>query len=103
MTHSVEVACVEQGHAGIQRGVNGGDALGAILGRAIKVRHAHAAKTQRGGDGAGRAKLTGNHERLHLFKSPVERDDRPSWRAPLDKLINHEDAVFERSAQRLSH
>ena len=68
----------------------------------MEIRHAHAAKTQPGGDGADGAKHTGYHEGPHPFRSPRERDDRPGWRAPLDKIINDKDAAFEGSAQRPS-
>jgi hypothetical protein len=52
VTHAVEIAGVEQGDPGIQRGVDGGDALAAI-GGAVKIRHAHAAEADGGDDGAG--------------------------------------------------
>ena len=48
VAHAVEIAGVEQGDAGIERGVDGGDALAAV-GRAVEVRHAHAAEAD-GGD-----------------------------------------------------
>ena len=46
VAHAVEIAGVEQGDAGIERGVDGGDALAAV-GRAVKIRHAHAAEADR--------------------------------------------------------
>jgi hypothetical protein len=45
MAHAVEVAGIEQIDAGIEGGVDGGDALRAI-GRSIHARHAHAAEAQ---------------------------------------------------------
>ena len=53
VAHAVEIAGVEQGDAGIERGVDGGDALAAV-GGAVKIRHAHAAEAD-GGDGWGRS------------------------------------------------
>ena len=49
VAHAVEIAGVEQGDAGIERGMDGGDALAAI-GRAVEIRHAHAAEAD-GRDG----------------------------------------------------
>ena len=49
VAHAVEIAGVEQGDAGIERGVDGGDALAAV-GRAVEIRHAHAAEAD-GRDG----------------------------------------------------
>ena len=43
VAHAVEIAGVEEGDAGIESGVDRGDALAAV-GRAVHVRHAHAAK-----------------------------------------------------------
>jgi hypothetical protein len=43
VAHAVEVAGVEQGDAGIERGVDGGNALAAV-GGAVEVGHAHAAE-----------------------------------------------------------
>ncbi len=45
MAHAVEVAGVEQRDAGIERGVDGGDALAAV-GGAVEVGHAHAAEAE---------------------------------------------------------
>ena len=44
MAHAVEIAGIEEGDAGVQRGMDGGDAL-APIGRAVHVRHAHATKS----------------------------------------------------------
>ena len=49
VAHAVEIAGVEQGDAGVERGVDGGDALAAV-GRAVEIRHAHAAEAD-GRDG----------------------------------------------------
>ena len=49
--HAVEVAGVEQRDAGIQRGVNRGDAFGAVV-RTVHVGHAHAAEADGGNLGA---------------------------------------------------
>src|SRR5215204_153537 len=46
VAHAVEIAGVEQGDAGVERGVDGGDALAAV-GRAVEIRHAHAAEADR--------------------------------------------------------
>ena len=53
VAHPVEVAGVEQRDAGVQRGVDGGDAL-APVGRPVEVGHAHAAEAERR-DLAGRS------------------------------------------------
>ena len=47
VAHAVEVAGVEQRHAGVQRGVDRRDALLAIC-RTVEVGHAHAAQTDSG-------------------------------------------------------
>jgi hypothetical protein len=44
VAHAVEIAGIEERNAGIERGVDRGDALAAV-GWAIKVGHAHAAKS----------------------------------------------------------
>ena len=46
MPHAVEVARVEQGDAGVERGVDGGDALD-FVGRPVEVGHSHAAEANR--------------------------------------------------------
>jgi hypothetical protein len=62
---AVPVAGIQQGHPGVQRGVDGGDALGLIR-RAIQIRHAHQAKAQ-GRDGrTGGTQASNVHERLPL-------------------------------------
>ena len=52
VAHAVEIAGVEQRNAGVERGVDGGNALAAV-GGAVKIRHAHAAEADGRGDGAG--------------------------------------------------
>jgi hypothetical protein len=47
VAHAVEVAGVEEGNTGVERGVDGGNALGPV-GRAIHARHAHAPKAKGG-------------------------------------------------------
>ena len=54
VAHAIEVAGVQQRDAGLERRMDGGDALGAV-GGAVHARHAHAAKTD---GGALRARLT---------------------------------------------
>ncbi len=61
VTHGVEIAGVEQRDAGIERGVNRGDALAAI-GGAIDLRHAHAAEAEGGDVGAGRTEFALFHD-----------------------------------------
>ncbi len=51
VAHAVEVASVEQGDAGVEGGVDGGDRLG-VVGRAVGVRHAHQAEAEGGDDGS---------------------------------------------------
>ena len=63
VAHAVEVAGVDQRHAGIERGVDRGDALGAV-GRTVEVRHAHAAEAECRNDGTGLAQLTSFHGRV---------------------------------------
>src|SRR5262249_59196838 len=43
VAHAVEIAGVEQSDAGVERGVDGGDALAAVSG-AVEVRHAHSSE-----------------------------------------------------------
>ncbi len=72
-THAVEVAGVEQRDAGVERGVDRGDAF-VLVGRAVQVGHARAAEADRGNDRAGLAQLAGVHvcapgndfRRLHM-------------------------------------
>jgi len=61
VAHAVEIAGVEQRDAGIERGVDGGDALAAV-GGAVKVRHAHAAEPDGGDVGAGGAEFALFHD-----------------------------------------
>ncbi len=56
VAHAVEVAGIEQRDARFQRGMDGGDALAAV-GRAVKIRHSHAAETDRGDFRAGCAQF----------------------------------------------
>ena len=55
MAHAVEIARIEQGDAGLQRRMDGGDALGPV-GRSVHARHAHAAEAEGGNGGAGLSK-----------------------------------------------
>ena len=57
VAHAVEVAGVEQGDAGVERGVDGGDALG-LVGRPVEVGHAHQAEAEGRDAGAGAAEAT---------------------------------------------
>ena len=49
VAHAVEVAGVDQVEAGVERGVDGGDAL-CVINRAVHARHAHGAQAD-GGNG----------------------------------------------------
>ena len=60
VAHAVEVAGIDEGYSGIERGMDGGDAFGSVR-RAVDARHAHAAKTQGGNARAGRAQSTMLH------------------------------------------
>src|SRR5471030_2158406 len=61
VAHGVEVAGVEQGDAGVERGVDGGDGFGAV-GRTVPVlRHAHQAEADLCHLRAGVAELTCLH------------------------------------------
>jgi hypothetical protein len=57
---AVEIAGVEQRDPGIQRGVDGGNALAAV-GGAIEIRHAHAAEADSSDFGAGCAQFAMFH------------------------------------------
>jgi hypothetical protein len=61
VAHSIEVTAVEQIDSGIERGVDGRDALAAVAG-AIKVGHAHAAEADGRDFGTRGAKLLTNHQ-----------------------------------------
>jgi hypothetical protein len=61
VAHAVEIAGVEQVDAGIESSVDGGDALAAV-GRAVKVRHSHAAKPDGEHFGSGGAKSSLFHD-----------------------------------------
>jgi hypothetical protein len=63
VAHAVEVAGVEQGDAGVERGVDGGNALAAI-GRAVEIGHAHAAEAEGRDGGSGGAEATLFHDVL---------------------------------------
>ncbi|MCY1238681.1 hypothetical protein D9M72_514330 [compost metagenome] len=52
VAHTIEVTGIEQRDAGLQRGVDGGDAFGTV-GRAVHAGHAHAAESERRHRGAG--------------------------------------------------
>ena len=92
MAHAVEVAGVEQGDAGIECGVDGGDALAAV-GRAVEVRHAHAAEADKRDGWTCRAEFALFHggsprNRWRVSRRDDEADMRDLDRA--DKLDNHE-------------
>ncbi len=61
VAHGVIVAGVEQGDAGVERGVDGGDALAAVGGAVEIGRHAHAAEAEGGNRGSGFSKGAGDH------------------------------------------
>ena len=61
VAHAVEVAGVQQGHAGVEGGLDRGDALG-VVGGAVKIGHAHQAEADGGGAGAGGAQGAGGAE-----------------------------------------
>ncbi len=50
VAHAVEIAGIDHGDAGFQRGMHGGDGV-LIVGRPVAARHAHAAETESGDDG----------------------------------------------------
>ena len=56
MAHAVEVAGVDEGDAGIDGGVDGGEALG-LVGRAVHAAHAHASEGNGEDFRAGAAKF----------------------------------------------
>jgi hypothetical protein len=68
VAHAVEVAGVEERDAGVERRVDGGDALG-LVGRAVEIGHAHAAETHRRHAGTCLAERTDVHGCLrgHLY------------------------------------
>jgi hypothetical protein len=61
VAHAVEVAGVEQRDAGLERGMDGGDALVAV-GGAVEVGHAHGAKADGGDGGAGGTEFAFFHD-----------------------------------------
>ena len=61
VAHAVEVAGVDQRHAGVERGVDRRDALGAV-GGAVHAGHAHAAEAERRDMRAGEAELAMLHD-----------------------------------------
>ena len=63
VSRAVEVAGVEHGDAGFERGMDGGDRLG-IVGRPVAARHAHAAEPHFGDFRTIAAKAAGAHEVL---------------------------------------
>jgi hypothetical protein len=74
MAHAIEVAGVEEGDAGIERGVDRRDAL-LPVGRAVHARHAHAAEADCRDIRAGLPEFT----RFHVsppFSVPVMRMTR---------------------------
>ena len=82
VAHAVEVAGVEQGDAGIERGVNGGNAFGAVAG-AIRVAHRHQAESERRRRPQG-AKVLGVHgismrRGRHDDERPVEPGIEDPW------------------------
>jgi hypothetical protein len=79
MAHAVEVAGVEQGHARVERGVDGSEALGPV-GGAVEVAHAHAAEPEGGNGGAGGSELAVDHGGCSLRSADVTarvRRDKP--------------------------
>src|SRR5439155_26254539 len=60
MAHPVVVAGIEQRDAGVERGLNGGDAL-PIVSRTVEIRHAHASETECRDSGTGSAERSRDH------------------------------------------
>src|SRR5262249_40763107 len=60
VAHAVEIAGVEQRDAGVQRRMDGRDALGAVCG-AVEIRHAHAAEPECRDGGADFAEFASVH------------------------------------------
>jgi len=81
MAHAIEIAGVEQGDAGIERGIDGGDTLSAV-GGAVEIGHPHAAKADGRDRGAGGTELA----LLHLV-SP--RNGGGGARAANDEVDMH--------------
>jgi hypothetical protein len=71
VAHAVEVAGVEQIDAGVERGMDRGDALGAV-GGAVEVGHPHAAQPEDGDLGAGGTERAGDHDEKHTL-DPANR------------------------------
>jgi hypothetical protein len=63
VAHAVEVAGVEQGDAGVERGVDGGDAL-RLVGRTVDAGHPHAAEAEGGDVRPAGAELPSAHGEL---------------------------------------
>jgi hypothetical protein len=61
VAHAVEIAGVEQRDAGVERGMDGRDALAAV-GRAVDIGHAHAAEPDRADDGTCLAEFACVHD-----------------------------------------
>ena len=69
VAHAVEIAGVDQRDPGLERGVDGGDALG-VVGRAVAARHGHAAEPGGGNGLVAIPKLHGTHVQ---FRSPAPK------------------------------
>jgi hypothetical protein len=63
VAHAVEIAGIEQGHAGVHGGADGGQAFGAV-GRTVQVGHAHQAQAELCDLRAGAAQFAGLHHVL---------------------------------------
>jgi len=61
VAHAVKIAGIEQGDAGIQRGVQGGETFGAV-GGSVHARHAHATEAEGGDARAVRAEGNNIHQ-----------------------------------------
>jgi hypothetical protein len=79
----VVVAGVEQRDAGVQRGVDRGDALG-LVGRAVEVRHPHATEADRRDAKAGRAERA----QVHRILPSANRIPRMSVAAGCRRSVN---------------
>jgi hypothetical protein len=66
VAHTVEIAGIDHGDAGFQRGMHGGDGV-LIVRRPVAARHAHAAEAEGGHGGAVTAEL----DLLHSCHSGV--------------------------------
>ena len=74
VAHAVEIAGVDEGDAGLERRMDGGDGFG-VFRRSVNARHAHAAESEGGDERAVTAEFYLLHCKSYRLSSSAKADD----------------------------